>query len=79
MSVICEPMPPSTSPCQHCGMTHYQTCPRIKAIEYHDNGTVKRVEFHEPQPVLAQYMTGAAGAPQIDYRGYIPANYVPRF
>jgi hypothetical protein len=22
-------------------------CPRIKAIEYHTNGTIKRVEFNE--------------------------------
>lgn len=34
--------------CQHCGLTHDTTCPRIKAIEYSENGAVKRIEFHEP-------------------------------
>lgn len=37
--------------CPHCGMIHQATCPRIKAIEYNQDGTVKRVEFHAPQPV----------------------------
>ncbi len=31
--------------CPHCGMIHSTTCPLIKAIEYHPNGAVKRVEF----------------------------------
>jgi len=31
--------------CEHCGMLHETTCPRIKAIEYHTNGTIKRIEF----------------------------------
>lgn len=26
---------------------HSGACPRVKAIEYHENGMVKRVEFHE--------------------------------
>ena len=38
--------------CPHCGTYHIATCPRIKAIEYHTNGTVKRIELHEPQPVV---------------------------
>lgn len=33
--------------CGHCGMTHIGPCPRIKAIEYYPNGTMKRVEYHE--------------------------------
>lgn len=37
--------------CPHCGMIHETTCPRIKAIEYHANGQIKRVEFLEPQTV----------------------------
>lgn len=28
-------------------MIHHGPCPRIKAIEYHPNGTVKRIEYHE--------------------------------
>ena len=36
------------SHCQHCGNYHTGQCPRIKAIEYYANGTVKRIEFFEP-------------------------------
>ncbi len=32
--------------CGHCGMYHNGTCPKIKAIEYHPDGTVKRIEYH---------------------------------
>lgn len=39
--------------CPHCGIYHQTTCPRIRAIEYHQDGTIKRVEFHAPQPVTA--------------------------
>lgn len=39
--------------CPHCGMIHQTTCPRIKAIEYNQDGvTVKRIEFHAPQQVV---------------------------
>lgn len=31
--------------CQYCGNFHQTICPTIKAMEYHPNGTVKRVEF----------------------------------
>ena len=31
--------------CPHCGAIHSTTCPLIKAIEYHQNGSVKRIEF----------------------------------
>jgi hypothetical protein len=31
--------------CGWCGMIHGPMCPRIQAIEYYPNGTVKRVEF----------------------------------
>jgi hypothetical protein len=34
-----------TAPCQHCGLHHQGVCPRVKAIEYYPDGTVKRVEF----------------------------------
>lgn len=41
---------PQSSPCQWCSngnqqIYHYGTCPRVKAIIYHPNGNVKRVEF----------------------------------
>lgn len=31
-------------------MYHQGTCQRIKSIEYHENGIVRRVEYHDPQP-----------------------------
>lgn len=33
--------------CPYCGSGHAGTCPRIKAIEYFENGMIKRVEFVE--------------------------------
>lgn len=40
--------------CEHCENIHSGVCPRIKAIEYHDNGKTKRVEYHDPN-VRYQY------------------------
>lgn len=32
--------------CRYCGMLHERTvCPLVKSIEYHPDGSVKRVEF----------------------------------
>lgn len=32
--------------CQYCGgFPHQGICPTVKAIEYHPDGTIKRVEF----------------------------------
>lgn len=31
--------------CGHCGYSHCGPCPRIKAIEYHPDGTIKRIEY----------------------------------
>ena len=33
--------------CRYCGLIHTDPgiCPRVKAIEYHPDGTIKRVEF----------------------------------
>jgi hypothetical protein len=33
----------------HNAVFHGGFCPRVRAIEYHENGTVRRVEFH-PAP-----------------------------
>jgi hypothetical protein len=38
----------NTNKCPHCGFIHDFTCPRIKAIDYHPDGTIKHIEFHEP-------------------------------
>lgn len=37
--------------CPHCGMIHQTTCPRIRAIDYNPDGSVKRIEFHAPMPL----------------------------
>jgi hypothetical protein len=42
------------SNCPHCGMIHQTTCPRVKAIEYNPDGTVRRIEFHTPTAPIAQ-------------------------
>lgn len=42
--------PTSSSYCRWCSndglqVIHYGPCPRVKSIEYHPNGNIKRVEF----------------------------------
>ena len=38
--------------CRWCGMMHGPQCPSVRAIDFGSDGvTVKRVEFHAPQPV----------------------------
>jgi hypothetical protein len=34
--------------CGYCGMIHGPKCPTVKAMEFHPNGSVKRVEFFAP-------------------------------
>jgi len=33
------------SRCDHCGAAHARACPRIRRIEFHQNGTLAAVEF----------------------------------
>jgi hypothetical protein len=33
--------------CQWCGFTHSGVCPRVKAISYHPDGRIARIEFHD--------------------------------
>ena len=55
-----------TSKCGWCAGLHEGTvCPMVKAIEYHENGTLKRVEFKTP----ADY---APMQPQPYYQPYQP-------
>jgi len=36
--------------CQFCGLHHRSTiCWRIKEIEYHEDGSIKRVVLHSPE------------------------------
>ena len=54
MTTIGTIAPPSDDRCPYCsggGTAVYHLgghCPRVKSIEYHKDGTVKRVEFHGP-------------------------------
>lgn len=36
------------SACPHCGNWHTGVCPRVKSVEYNPDGTVRRVEYHDP-------------------------------
>lgn len=42
--------------CRWCGVIHGPRCPEVRAIEYHEDGTVKRVEFLTP----ADFMSNGA-------------------
>ncbi len=55
----------SNGKCPHCGCFHESTCPRIKAIEYHKGGGIKRVEFHDvqtPATAIPPYTITIGGA-----------------
>lgn len=47
----------TSSACRWCGKEHGPRCPEIKAIEFHPDGAVKRVE----------YVTGADCLPRSYY------------
>lgn len=51
------------SKCPHCGMIHETTCSRIKAIEYNADGSVRRIEFHVPQPLSAASIWKLSSSP----------------
>jgi len=42
--------------CQWCGTFHSTKCHLVKAVEFHPDGSVKRVEFYEPPPLAATYV-----------------------
>lgn len=39
--------------CEYCGMIHKGVCPKVRSIEYHQDSTIKRVEFFESQNLAA--------------------------
>jgi hypothetical protein len=53
-------------PCQYCSngcqqIYHGGKCPKVKSIEYHENGTVKKVEFfgdEKPKVGFNEWMPG---------------------
>jgi hypothetical protein len=38
------------APCRWCGQIHTQLCPAVRAMEFHPDGSVKRVEFVTAEP-----------------------------
>lgn len=58
--------------CSYCGQPqHPGVCPMVKAIEYHENGNIKRVEFHGPVTVsLGPVPTVAQGIPASAYSDF---------
>ena len=45
--------------CQWCGQMHDVRCPFVRAIEYHEDGSIRRVEFMRP----ADYVMPASVPP----------------
>lgn len=37
--------------CRHCGQHHGPHCPLVKAVEYYPDGSLKRVEYIDAQPI----------------------------
>ena len=37
---------------EHTKVYHVGPCPRVKAIEYYPDGTIKRIEFHGLRPTV---------------------------
>jgi hypothetical protein len=34
--------------CRHCGGSHPRACPRVRRLEFHQNGNIASVEFWPP-------------------------------
>ena len=41
--------------CYYCGLYHDDVCGRVESIEYHPNGTVRKITFHADAPVVSLY------------------------
>ncbi len=55
--------------CKWCGLYHpHQMCSRVKSISYHQDGSVKDVEFHEPTP---QYVQGEDSKDAAKWREHV--------
>ena len=53
----------SDKTCQHCGGIHGLRCPWVKALEYHPDGTLKRVEFFESKDSWQKWTVGQFQSP----------------
>ena len=63
--------------CPYCAAeSHQGTCPRIKVIEYHLDGTIKRIEFFS---IADQYPATSPLYPANWYHNpyYVPPHYFP--
>lgn len=51
--------------CQHCGQDggHTGKCHLVKAIEYYENGTVKRVEYLTPADSMPPFLPSWPATP----------------
>ena len=73
-------VPYSSHHCGWCGDWHSGRCPRVRAIEYWPNGTVKRVEFYDdyhpwrPAPVPYNPWPNPWPRPQPPYLPYWDVN-----
>lgn len=57
--------------CCYCHQIHVGKCPLVKALEYHPDGTMKRVEFYAPNdyaPALFANPGPAASPFPLDHR-----------
>jgi len=61
----------STESCRYCGAYHGVRCPAVAAIEYHTDGTVRRVEFVQPKWSPAQL--GPQMPAQTPVQGQLPS------
>ncbi len=44
--------------CGHCGGWHCGMCPRVKIVDYQDDGTIRRVEYHNDANDWRQWING---------------------
>jgi hypothetical protein len=49
-----QPITPAMlTKCPHCANYHAGRCPEVRAIEYHQDGSIKRVEYLTPADSMA--------------------------
>ena len=63
-----------TENCEYCGgaIRHVGMCPRIAAIEYHENGSIKRVEFVAAQPIVRETYPNNGGIKSVTVKHELP-------
>ena len=51
--------------CYYCGAYHEGVCARVASIEYHPDGTVRKVTFHNDAPVTRLNVDGIFSHPPV--------------